>query len=330
MTLEQVRQADPVKGYPRAGTAPTRARGRRTSSSRRSTQTSAESNSRKVNQSEQGQLSSRNGAARCARARRRHSSRRLRRAGHRQGGRGGRGEAPREPPPTPRAAAPIDLTGYWVSVITEDWRWRMVTPPKGDYASLPINAEAKKVADAWDAAKDVAAGDQCKAYGAPGLMRLPTRLRISWQDDTTLKVETDAGHADAVAALRRLEAASRRTDATGQYNRAVGNAPGPARCAAASAGAALRQSQDGDDGLMAGLPAQERRSVQRKDDAHRVLGPAASTQRRAMDRDHDGRRGPDVSDAHVDHVAQLQEGSQRIEVGSVGVRGELRRCEGVR
>ena len=107
-------------------------------------------------------------------------------------GRGGRGQAPAEPPPTPRAAAPIDLTGYWVSVVTEDWRWRMVTPPKGDYASIPINAEAKKVADAWDAAKD-AAGDPCKAYGAPGLMRLPTRLNIAWQDDTTLKVETDAG-----------------------------------------------------------------------------------------------------------------------------------------
>ena len=69
----------------------------------------------------------------------------------------------------------------------------MVTPPKGDYTSIPINAEAKKVADAWDPPKDEAAGDQCKAYGAPGLMRLPTRLRISWQDDTTLKVETDAG-----------------------------------------------------------------------------------------------------------------------------------------
>ncbi|HYJ95866.1 MAG TPA: hypothetical protein VEV86_14645, partial [Vicinamibacterales bacterium] len=94
--------------------------------------------------------------------------------GQGQGGRGGRGEAPPEPPPTPRAAAPIDLAGNWVSVITEDWRWRMVTPPKGDYVSLPINAEAKKVADAWDAAQDVVGGDQCKAYGAPGLMRLPT------------------------------------------------------------------------------------------------------------------------------------------------------------
>lgn len=101
--------------------------------------------------------------------------------------------AAQAPPPTPRASAPIDLTGYWVSVITEDWRWRMVTPPKGDYASVPINNEARRVADAWDPARDEAAGESCKAYGAPGVMRLPTRLNISWQDDETLKVETDAG-----------------------------------------------------------------------------------------------------------------------------------------
>ena len=108
-------------------------------------------------------------------------------------GQGGRGETPPELPPTPMASAPIDLTGNWVSVITEDWRWRMVTPPKGDYASVPLNAEAKKMGDAWDPARDQAAGDQCKAYGAPGLMRIPTRLHITWQDDSTLKVEADAG-----------------------------------------------------------------------------------------------------------------------------------------
>jgi hypothetical protein len=96
-------------------------------------------------------------------------------------------------PPTPRAAAPIDLTGYWVSIITEDWRWRMVTAPKGDYTSIPITADARKVGDAWDPAADEKAGEQCKAYGAPGLMRLPTRLHMTWQDDTTLKLETDAG-----------------------------------------------------------------------------------------------------------------------------------------
>ena len=104
-----------------------------------------------------------------------------------------RGAQPPAPPPTARASAPIDLTGTWVSVVTEDWRWRMVTPPKGDYASIPINAEARKVADAWDPAADEKAGSACKVYGAPGLMRLPGCLRISWQDDTTLKLETDAG-----------------------------------------------------------------------------------------------------------------------------------------
>ena len=104
-------------------------------------------------------------------------------------GRGRAGGAPA----TPRTAAPIDLTGNWVAIVSEDWRWRMVTPAKGDYASIPLNAEGKRVADLWDAEKDARAGEQCRAYGAPGLMRGPTRLRVTWLDDTTLKVETDYG-----------------------------------------------------------------------------------------------------------------------------------------
>ncbi len=96
-------------------------------------------------------------------------------------------------PATAKAAATIDLTGYWVSVVTEDWLYRMVTPAKGDYASVPLNPEGRKTADAWDPAKDEAAGDQCKAYGVAALMRIPGRLHITWQDDNTLKVETDAG-----------------------------------------------------------------------------------------------------------------------------------------
>ena len=95
----------------------------------------------------------------------------------------------RGPAPTARAAAPVDLTGYWVSVVTEDWRFRMVTPPKGDYASVPLNAEARRVADAWDPSKD----GLCDAYGAAAIMRMPGRLHITWQDDDTLKIETDAG-----------------------------------------------------------------------------------------------------------------------------------------
>jgi hypothetical protein len=105
--------------------------------------------------------------------------------------RGGRG-AP-QAPPTARASAPFDLTGQWVSLITEDWRHRQFTPPKGDYAALPLSPAGRKTADNWDPARDEAAGEQCKAYGAAGLLRLPTRLRIAWQDDTTLKLETDAG-----------------------------------------------------------------------------------------------------------------------------------------
>ena len=31
---------------------------------------------------------------------------------------------PAAPPQAPRAAAPIDLTGYWVAIVTQDWRWR--------------------------------------------------------------------------------------------------------------------------------------------------------------------------------------------------------------
>lgn len=105
--------------------------------------------------------------------------------------RGGRG-APAAPP-TPRAAAPFDLSGQWVSLITEDWRQRQFTPAKGDYAPLPLSPAARKIADNWDPAKDEASGEQCKAYGAAGLMRLPTRIRIAWQDDNTLKLEADAG-----------------------------------------------------------------------------------------------------------------------------------------
>jgi hypothetical protein len=108
---------------------------------------------------------------------------------HAQAGRG----APKGPPPTPKAAAPVDFTGYWVSVVTEDWRWRMVTPIKGDFAGIPLNAEGRKLGDAWDPAKDEASGNQCKAYGAPAIMRVPGRLHITWQDDDTLRIDTDSG-----------------------------------------------------------------------------------------------------------------------------------------
>jgi hypothetical protein len=97
------------------------------------------------------------------------------------------------PQRTAKAAAVFDPTGYWVPLVTEDWRFRMVTPPKGDYASVPLSNEGRRVADSWDIAKDDASGNQCKAYGVGGILRQPGRLHVTWEDDNTLKLEFDAG-----------------------------------------------------------------------------------------------------------------------------------------
>lgn len=104
--------------------------------------------------------------------------------------RGGRGAAP---PASPRQSAAIDLTGYWVSVITEDWKFRMVTPRKGVYETLTLNGEGRKIGDSWDLARDEAAGEQCKAYGAANIMRMPGRLNITWENDNILRIDTDTG-----------------------------------------------------------------------------------------------------------------------------------------
>lgn len=104
-----------------------------------------------------------------------------------------RQRGPGGPPPTGRAGAAMDATGTWVPLITEDWRLRMVTPQKGDYESVPLNPAGRRAADGWDPAKDEAAGEQCRSYGAPAIMRVPGRVRISWDNDNTLKVETEAG-----------------------------------------------------------------------------------------------------------------------------------------
>jgi len=102
------------------------------------------------------------------------------------GGRGG-------PPLTPKQAAPVDLTGYWVAVVVEDWKYRMIPANKGDYSGLPLNAAARKTADTWDPTKDPPPAADCRNYGAANLMRQPGRLHITWQDDQTLKLESDAG-----------------------------------------------------------------------------------------------------------------------------------------
>src|SRR2546423_1120893 len=97
------------------------------------------------------------------------------------------------PPPTPTAQAAFDITGYWVSLVNEDWRYRMTMPPKGDVAGVPLNGAGRQAALAWDAAKDDAAGESCRAYGGAGLMRQPGRLHITWTGDDALSIEADAG-----------------------------------------------------------------------------------------------------------------------------------------
>jgi hypothetical protein len=109
---------------------------------------------------------------------------------------------PPQPPPTPRAQAAFDITGYWVSLVNEDWRYRIVTPPKGDTAGVPLNNAGRQAAAAWDPAADEAAGESCRAYGAGGLMRQPGRLHITWAGDDTLTIETDAGTQTRTIAFR--------------------------------------------------------------------------------------------------------------------------------
>jgi len=97
------------------------------------------------------------------------------------------------PPPNGQAGAAVDLTGYWVSVVTEDWRYRMVTPPKGEFGGVAMTAAGRQIAGAWDPAKDEAEGNQCKSFGAAGVMRMPGFLHVTWENPNTLRIDTSAG-----------------------------------------------------------------------------------------------------------------------------------------
>jgi hypothetical protein len=133
--------------------------------------------------------------------------------------------AQQAPRVTARASAPVDLTGQWVSLVTDDWRWRMVVPPKGDTLYLPVNDAGRKMAADWDAARDAAAGDACRGYGAGGLMHLPGRLRISWDGDDTLKLETDTGQQTRLFQFNPSAAPSGEPTWQG-FSRAVWEVPG--------------------------------------------------------------------------------------------------------
>jgi hypothetical protein len=128
-----------------------------------------------------------------------------------------RNDQPAQAAASPRAASPVDLTGYWVAVITEDWIYRMMTPPKGDYASVPLNANGRAAADQWDPAKDIAAGEQCRSFGAAGMIRMPTRLHVTWQDDHSLKMEFDKRQSGPPVAVRQICTTSSETELAGLF-----------------------------------------------------------------------------------------------------------------
>ena len=92
-----------------------------------------------------------------------------------------------------RDNAPVDLTGYWVSYVTENWRYRMVTPAKGEYRRIPASPAALPLINGWDPVADERAGNQCRSYGAAAILSVPGRLHITWQDADTLRIDTDAG-----------------------------------------------------------------------------------------------------------------------------------------
>ena len=194
----------------------------------------------------------------------------------------GRGAAP--PPVQGRDGAPFDLTGYWTALITDDWQYRMITPVAGDYSYIPLNDEGRRVADEWDSAADEAAGEECKAYAAPAIMRLPTRLRIAWENDQTLRIDTDLGMQTRMFHFDGAEAPM------------PANRPGRDSLEAAweieggRGGPVFGSLKVDTEQSATGLPAKEWRAIQRRHLHDRVLQPADGRQRRPIPGDSDLRR----------------------------------------
>ena len=202
----------------------------------------------------------------------------------------------------------------------------MTTPARGDVLGIPVNPQGQKAAEAWDYARDMAAGNQCKAYGAGGIMRMPTRLRIGWQDDNTLKIETDAGQQTKLLHFDRAAAAGPRTlqghstaewvDVFGAGRAGVargGGEPAVAPPPAYGTGALRVVTTN----LRDGLPAQERRALQPERRGHGVLRPRARARRRAVAGREDHGGGPGVPGAAVPVERALHARAGRVEVASL-------------
>ena len=236
-----------------------------------------------------------------------------------QGGRGAAGAAP----PTPQASAPIDITGYWVSMIVDEWRFR-VTPQKGDINYLPLNNEARQMANAWDPAKDEAEGKPCKAYGAVGVMQRPGRIHVTWDNPTTLKIEADAGTQTRVLHFGAAPADKGQPSWQG-YSVAAWELPGGrGRRGAPSLGAAdnLPDRPAGLGSLKVVttnmLPGYIRKNgvPYSKRGADRVLQSADGSAERLVSRaDRHGRR-PDIPDGTIHQDVHVQEATRRDGLGT--------------
>jgi hypothetical protein len=215
----------------------------------------------------------------------------------------------------------------------------MITPARGDYANIPINAAARTIADAWDPAKDQAAGEACKAYAAPAIMREPGRLQITWQDDNTLKIETDAG---MQTRLLRFVVAGNVQPAAGEptwQGTSVARWEAPPRGTAgntiplglgARAGTDTRTLEVTTTRIRPGYLRTERRSIQRRHQRHRVLRPLQGSRWRGLVRRHDDRARSAISQWALGDDESLQEGAERREVEADAVHGPLDRSNSQR
>jgi hypothetical protein len=124
---------------------------------------------------------------------------------------GQRGAGPGGGAPSPRAAAPVDLTGYWVSIVTEDWIERMspASPPSGVPRGGGRGGGGARGGGAAPAGAGVT--DPCRAYAAAGSLRVPGRLNITWVDDNTLEIDMDAGTQTRVLHFEPTEPPAQRT-----------------------------------------------------------------------------------------------------------------------
>lgn len=77
----------------------------------------------------------------------------------------------------------IDLSGNWANRLHEDWVERAPGPHIGDYTGLPLNDEARAVADAYQVSMQNMPERQCILYTSHYMVLGPQNLRIEGDRD---------------------------------------------------------------------------------------------------------------------------------------------------